>query len=688
MRGLQVAYSTDKGKTPLGGYGVFPESGGLNVVESESKPGERLTFMVRIAPTARSAGSAARRYGVSTFLRAPTQRIDYRRNVIRLRANQQIGLIDDKWLVTEEDDDDGEVVVTPEQIKKGAGTGGDFFPISKDYVHDNAQGVAQVGIITEKNHAYTKPGFSIALDAEDKTYYMVRTVATARRPASLPQVITVNPLTPINETQANLALRGATVRLPKGFELAPIATRNSAETKWRGNTKDAGTYAVRVRNTAKHNGKTNVTTGNPVSGNLILQVIATTDARGRTVNTGHWLFQHGSGASRVQTDSNVTNAIYINSARLNQTAALSVRATDTLPIGKFPAGFAAGLTADDYILVGQVLAVVDGVPAVVKGGTNPVPGAAGVIGSVDSDGNPVVSLTPPVITPIVKADEDNVRANEDVTITFALPTALADKEDVIFFSSGDVTISVTGYQVRGAVSNITISGDAGEAPTVATNPLTITLSNAEFNVYDVDDNPTGLQAGANVADWITNRPAGLTAVIAGFSGTDNNIVTITVGGTPAATAGTANVQLAIDIPATAILSATETVVIPRHAGAWINIAPAISMQVRIDAARTLITGTTTGTTRAIDHEANIAGAAITAAVIRDAVRTDVNTRLTGWSDMTGTDYSVERNGVTVAIGETDGTIATADATRQLTVTISGTGGTNRTVVYTVTGKQN
>ncbi len=405
---LQVGYSKDK-KTVVGGYGAFPEGSGIKVVEGDTKPGEKLTFLVRVAATNKSAGSKAKKFNISTLTKAPNLKVDYKKGIIKMKANMLIGMAG----VVERDSEDDEFIL--ESVYWGKLNGKDV-----------------TAKVTTKESAEVKPGFGImmqeasALDSDTLggfTNYGVRIVATEKKPASLVQLITVNPYSEVLETNASLSIKGATVKLPKGYELAKLADATKVDTKWKTSTKEAGVYAVRIKNAAKYNAKTNATSGATVSGNLLLEVKMGTDSKGKALANATYIQKSGT----TETASAATSAVYAAASELKKSA----KATENKIADAVGAVITiAGDAADVKYKVTGLKGIIDGVEA-------------------DPDAEAIPDAVNEVITiPIIDANAEIVGDGE-ITVEFiydGATTTDAEKLAKETFFAPTITVTVSGYK--------------------------------------------------------------------------------------------------------------------------------------------------------------------------------------------------------------------------------------------------
>lgn len=246
---LQIAYSSD-GKVPaVPGWGVVPsdEVGGsivpvgVDVLDYTGKPG-KVTYVIRVAPTATSAASKAKKITPSTLGKAPNLKVDYKKNLIKLKAGMVLG---EAGLA--EDEKGAEILTQAEWFSAGF----DVYDEAKDETN-------RVITVTDKGHAWTKPGFEFKLDT-DVQDYGVRLVGTAKKPASKVQPIRVAAETPFFYTDAQGAFKfnKGKASADKKYEVL-----NADGTKF---TKGATSGVIRLKNAAKYDAKKNTTAGAPVS---------------------------------------------------------------------------------------------------------------------------------------------------------------------------------------------------------------------------------------------------------------------------------------------------------------------------------------------------------------------------------------------------------------------------------------
>lgn len=269
MVDLQVAYSLDA-RTPAGNpdimddrkFGLFREQSlpsgtrlAVPVLEGQNKPGERIIYIIRIKPTADSAGSKPKRITIQTFGKRPKLRVDYKKGLIKMKSGIQTvtgGTIDAPKDAEEARYGDMGLALCDETTS-----------YAKPYVRDDK--AVKEGILLEYG----------------KTYGL-RFAATGKRPASMPQAISVAASAVLYESDIGLSIRGTTVVLPSGYE-----ARNPANNKWVKSIKADKdmTILVRTKNTAKYNPSTNVTQGGLESKPIYLDIETDVNEKGRTVIT-------------------------------------------------------------------------------------------------------------------------------------------------------------------------------------------------------------------------------------------------------------------------------------------------------------------------------------------------------------------------------------------------------------------
>ncbi|MCL2030233.1 MAG: hypothetical protein FWG93_01675 [Oscillospiraceae bacterium] len=391
---LQIGYSTDKGKNVLG-WGKFPAAEGLNVVAGATKPGEKLSFVARVAPTANSAGSKGKKFGVSTLTKAPALKLDYKKNLLKLKAGT---VIFDATPVM-----DGEEVIGFEQGAEVTGlkAGTADFTMTKP---------------ADKADVSVKPGLTFAPGAEAK-HYSVRVAPTEKKPASEMQLITVAPASAVYEVDAAVTRSKMSFKLPKAYEAALWADREKPETKWKSSIKvtGAGVYAVRLKNTAKYNAKTNETIGNTTSDNLILDIAVGKVTQGKkevdAVTAAVYLGQ-SKDASPVGTGSAAEAAVYISAAEMARTVKVD----------------ASNKTTNE-----AAVTVTPIIKETVEGSvTYSVTGLLTVFGEADVTGGTTTPIT------LVGATAD-VIADGDITVTFA---STVEK----FYTPGNVVVKIDGFK--------------------------------------------------------------------------------------------------------------------------------------------------------------------------------------------------------------------------------------------------
>lgn len=325
MVNLQVAYSTD-GKNPAGDaevagdakYGVFGANAtdGVPVVKG-SKAGEKVPYLIRVAPTKKSAASKAKKLTVSAATKAPNLKIDYKKAIVKFKADMIFGNVD---------------LLTADQVEKGASTG------SSTVTEDNPIVPTAIGEFYNqtiktiaKGATETKDGLPIGVDStkiaagkmlEYGADYGIQTWATAKKPASLVQPLSIADVGTPYEVDAGLTIKGINVKLPKTYE-----AYDSVKKKWGNSLKaeKSGIYEVRLKNTAKYDAKTNVTSGSPASNSMFLGVVVGKDAKDKAaVTASSYMASNGKAdAAEILTASGATHAVYPAAlADINKSAAI------------------------------------------------------------------------------------------------------------------------------------------------------------------------------------------------------------------------------------------------------------------------------------------------------------------------------------------------------------------------------
>jgi len=268
MSDLQVAVSYD-GRNPAGDsaklgdarYGLFAQRdlpGGkrlaVGVKEGLTQPGQRLTYLVRLKPTAKSAGSRPVRLAVQTFGKRPKLRVDYQKGNIRLKAGIQ--------------------------ALKGFGA-----PSQDGEVKYNDYGLAVTDAKTQYSEPYEKESKEVktGLRPTNGRDYAFRFAPTGKKPASMAQLVSVSANSEISEGNAAPVFRGTSLRVARDHELQDPESK-----KWVKSLRVERSTAVlvRKRNNARYNPNTNKTTGSLYSEPITLDVAVDKDEKGRVVITG------------------------------------------------------------------------------------------------------------------------------------------------------------------------------------------------------------------------------------------------------------------------------------------------------------------------------------------------------------------------------------------------------------------
>jgi hypothetical protein len=508
LNALQIGFSKDK-KTVVGGYGAFKENAkdGINIVSGAAKPGEKLVFLVRVAPTAKAAGSKTKKFSVSTLIKAPNLKVDYKKNAIKMKVGQIIGTASTATV-------DDAVVYADANFTA--------LPGKEDPI---------VPKVVVKGAAETKPGLPIVLDDADYVHYAVQTAATEKKPASEVQMISVAPMSQIFETNVNVGLqiKGATVKLPKGYELAKLADAAKVDTKWKTSTKEAGTYAVRVKNAAKYNAKTNATTGATISGNLLLAVKMGDDgtAKKKPLAIASWLANSAADGSGTDTASAGFGLYLKAGASAAQAVSFSAENADALK-GTFALALVEG---DDAIIAPAVSPTVPtGCEVEYDNGTvtydfSAIPkGEEAVVFEITftaktSEGKDAEGFISPTLTVTVTPEKPLepgtalTFASDDVTVnatakTITIPFAKQGTNTVVTITKAagqTLTLTaVTGASLSG--TTLTLNGIADEA--------TVKITATETGKEDVVVEFTVVLAEATDAEKITAAEAKLASAVA------------------------------------------------------------------------------------------------------------------------------------------------------------------------------
>lgn len=279
---LDISVADSTGKAPTHGWFKFynsktsPDYKGYGIEVQDlinGKPG-KVTYLVRLSPDPKTLtpASAPFKLGVATVQKAPTFKIDYKKEIIKVKADTQwdigetgtsyynsIGQWVSSTIATTTETDgtvtvnDGYTAVESKYIYFGelcdkngkalnvTGTGDNIAPVTLD--KDAAK--AGIALATDKYNLY---GQTIG----------VRTAATEKKPASAVQLITI-------ADQAQLFQVDFKPSFAKGKMTVDKKTYefyDETKQKWGGAPKEAGTYKVRIKNTAKYDVKTDKTAGN------------------------------------------------------------------------------------------------------------------------------------------------------------------------------------------------------------------------------------------------------------------------------------------------------------------------------------------------------------------------------------------------------------------------------------------
>ncbi len=228
--GLDIVYSKD-GKNPVmdGAWGKVP-SGGIAVLDYTDKP-SKLTYIIRVAPTGDTPASKAKKIKVSTTTKAPNLKVDYKKNLIKFKANMIAGQIVEYAVAN-----DKAIMTEAAKFTQTANT-----------------------VATTKESDWCKPGLSITVESHVQDAG-VRIVNTAKKPASKIQCIRIAKAAEMSYSEAYKAftISKGKAKVAKGYEL--IADLTGAKFD-----KSSTSGFIRQKNAAKFNAKTNVTTNEPAS---------------------------------------------------------------------------------------------------------------------------------------------------------------------------------------------------------------------------------------------------------------------------------------------------------------------------------------------------------------------------------------------------------------------------------------
>ncbi|GHU38119.1 hypothetical protein FACS1894105_11500 [Clostridia bacterium] len=234
-----IAFAASDKKSPIGTdkkWGKFIDNTGAVVISSPAKPGTKLTFLARIAPTNDTPASKSKKFGVSTLIKAPSLKPDFKKEIIKGKAGVAILSVGGFTGVLFDKD------TAKDGIKLGA-TG--------------AAGIAPYGATLE-----------------------VRSVANGKKPASEIATLalpSLNNLSAAELIKAISTIKGSSVKVSKGYEIA------TDDEKWKTSVKDQKSISIRQANTAKWDAKKGSANGNIASNTASFTFTEGEDSKGKPV---------------------------------------------------------------------------------------------------------------------------------------------------------------------------------------------------------------------------------------------------------------------------------------------------------------------------------------------------------------------------------------------------------------------
>ncbi|GHU91845.1 hypothetical protein FACS1894202_13950 [Clostridia bacterium] len=243
---LEVALAGSDKKSPAGtekAWGTFDDGLlGVPVLKSTTKPGAKLNYLVRTAPSDTVPASKAKKFAASTLTKAPVLKPDFKKDLLKGKADVAVG----EWDSAE------------------------FFAVS-DFSAVFTKDTAKTGLaLIDGESAKGKVEYGTVLAA--------KIVATGKKPGSEIQKITLPaiPKLAAAEVIGAITTKGETIKVPKAYEIKD-------EDKWKSSVKGAKTITVRVKNSAKYNAKTDVSTGDLASTTVEFKFTGLKDAKEKPI---------------------------------------------------------------------------------------------------------------------------------------------------------------------------------------------------------------------------------------------------------------------------------------------------------------------------------------------------------------------------------------------------------------------
>ncbi|GHV34214.1 hypothetical protein FACS18949_09850 [Clostridia bacterium] len=251
---LNVALAGADKKSPAGSdkaWGRFENGGEVPVLQAPgTKAGAKLAYLVRTAPVGGTPASKAVKLTVSTLLKAPALKPDFKKDVIKGKANISLG--------------------TPVAGSKAEMSA--FNSASDTSLGVTAPGASESGVM-DKDAA--KAGLDIgklyATKGADTDMYSVaaRYAATGKKPASEVQVITLPRLPQLAAAQvAGYNLSKTAVTAKTGYELW-----DDEKDRWVASLKNVDSFEIRQKAGARYDAKKNITTGKVASNSVKFDLV-------------------------------------------------------------------------------------------------------------------------------------------------------------------------------------------------------------------------------------------------------------------------------------------------------------------------------------------------------------------------------------------------------------------------------